>query len=80
MIKVFVYGTLRKGEANAQLLKGATCIAEQCWTDGDLYDTGYGYPAMKQTPNSRLFGELYTVTEEDLKRLDQLEGYTARWY
>ena len=77
MIKVFVYGTLRKGEANAQLLKGATCIAEQCWTDGDLYDTGYGYPAMKQTPNSRLFGELYTVTEEDLKRLDQLEGYTA---
>jgi gamma-glutamylcyclotransferase (GGCT)/AIG2-like uncharacterized protein YtfP/cation transport regulator ChaC len=76
MMKVFVYGTLRKGEANAHLLKDATCIAEQCWTDGELYDTGYGYPAVKQTPHSRLFGELYTVTEEDLKRLDVLEGYT----
>ncbi|WP_209121148.1 gamma-glutamylcyclotransferase [Alkalihalobacillus sp. BA299] len=77
MIKVFVYGTLRKGEANDKLLKSATCIAEQCWTNGLLYDTGYGYPAMKQTQFSRLYGELYALTEADLKRLDQLEGYTA---
>ncbi|WP_218970532.1 gamma-glutamylcyclotransferase [Alkalihalobacterium alkalinitrilicum] len=76
MINVFVYGTLRKGEANAKLLKSATCIAEQCWTNGLLYDTGYGYPAMKQAPFSRVFGELYALSEADLTRLDQLEGYT----
>ncbi|OLO26768.1 hypothetical protein BTR23_22035 [Alkalihalophilus pseudofirmus] len=77
MINVFVYGTLRKGEANANLLKRAACIAEQCWTNGLLYDTGYGYPAMKQEPFSRIYGELYTLSEDDLKRLDQLEGYTS---
>nr|WP_263327194.1 gamma-glutamylcyclotransferase family protein [Neobacillus sp. Marseille-Q6967] len=75
MINVFVYGTLRKGEPNAHLLKSATCIAEQCWTNGVVYDTGYGYPAIKPTPSSRIYGELYSVTEEELGRLDQLEGY-----
>jgi len=75
MIKVFVYGTLRKGEANAHLLIGAKRIAEQCWTKGSLYDTGYGYPAMKPLPASQIYGELYTVTMVELKRLDQLEGY-----
>jgi gamma-glutamylcyclotransferase (GGCT)/AIG2-like uncharacterized protein YtfP/cation transport regulator ChaC len=73
--KVFVYGTLRKGERNAGLLKNAHCIAEQCWTDGEMYDTGYGYPAIKKSLGSRVYGELYTVTEDELQRLDQLEGY-----
>ncbi|MDQ0976517.1 gamma-glutamylcyclotransferase (GGCT)/AIG2-like uncharacterized protein YtfP [Neobacillus niacini] len=77
MIKIFVYGTLRKGEVNAHLLKGATCIAEQCWTNGLLYDTGCGFPAMKQSQTSRIYGELYSVSASTLKRLDQLEGYTV---
>jgi gamma-glutamylcyclotransferase (GGCT)/AIG2-like uncharacterized protein YtfP len=77
MINVFVYGTLRRGERNAHLLKYATCIAEQCWTTGLLFDSGYGYPAMKQTTSSRVYGELYAISEDDLKRLDQLEGYTS---
>ncbi|RSK27625.1 gamma-glutamylcyclotransferase [Bacillus sp. HMF5848] len=75
MMKVFVYGTLRKGEGNARLLDGATCLAEQCWTDGALFDTGYGYPAMKQSQLDRVYGELYAVSDADLKRLDHLEGY-----
>jgi gamma-glutamylcyclotransferase (GGCT)/AIG2-like uncharacterized protein YtfP len=75
MINIFVYGTLRKREPNAQLLNSATCIAEQCWTNGLLYDTGYGYPAMTQATSLRIYGELYSVKEEVLVRLDQLEGY-----
>lgn len=75
MIKVFVYGTLRKGEANHPLLNDATCIAEQCWTNGVLYDTGYGYPAIKQSSSSRVYGELYLVPKKNVARLDQLEGY-----
>ena len=76
MNKVFVYGTLRKGEANDRLLENAACIAEQCWTNGILYDTGFGYPAVKQAQISQIFGELYTVTDSELMRLDQLEGYS----
>lgn len=76
MVNVFVYGTLRKGEANAGLLKNAVCLAEQAWTEGVLYDTGFGYPAMKQAATERVYGELYKVTEDELKRLDQLEGYS----
>lgn len=75
-MKVFVYGTLRKGEENAGLLCDAPCIAEQCRTNGFLYDTGYGYPAMKTSQNSRVYGELYEVTESQLGSLDVLEGYT----
>jgi gamma-glutamylcyclotransferase (GGCT)/AIG2-like uncharacterized protein YtfP len=76
MMKVFVYGTLRRGEANHSLLEKATCIAEQCWTSGLLYDTSFGYPAMKPTQSLRVYGELYAVSEYELARLDQLEGYT----
>ena len=70
MVNVFVYGTLRKGEVNARLLKNAACKAEQCWTNGSLFDTDYGYPAMTQSPSSRVYGELYSVTAEELERLD----------
>lgn len=75
MIKVFVYGTLRKGEGNHRLLAEATCLAEQCWTEGQLYDTGFGYPAMKISSSTYVYGELYSITESELNRLEQLEGY-----
>ncbi|WP_316571419.1 gamma-glutamylcyclotransferase [Neobacillus sp. YIM B06451] len=75
MVKVFVYGTLRKGESNHHLLKNAVRIAEQCWTNGALFDTGYGYPALGLDPQAKVFGELYEVTAEELFRLDRLEGY-----
>lgn len=75
MIMVFVYGTLRKGEVNHRFLENKACIAEQSWTTGLLYDTGCGYPAMKRSPHSRIYGELYSITVDDLKRLDQLEDY-----
>lgn len=71
---VFVYGTLRKHEANHHFLKEARCISQQCWTHGILYDTGNGYPAMV-SGGQRVYGELYEVTAEQLKRLDILEGY-----
>ncbi|WP_254842752.1 gamma-glutamylcyclotransferase [Bacillus sp. MRMR6] len=76
MIKVFVYGTLRKGEVNHHLLRQAACMAEQAWALGTLYDTGYGYPAMKGEANSNVYGELYEVAEKELARLDILEDYT----
>lgn len=76
MHNVFVYGTLLKGERNDFLLKNATCIAEHCTTLGELYDTGYGYPAIKLSNEARVYGELYQVSDDELIELDRLEGYT----
>jgi gamma-glutamylcyclotransferase (GGCT)/AIG2-like uncharacterized protein YtfP len=74
-IHVFVYGTLRKHERNAFLLEGATCVAEQCYTWGELYDTGNGFPAMVLSDIEKTYGELYAVSVEQLQQLDWLEGY-----
>jgi gamma-glutamylcyclotransferase (GGCT)/AIG2-like uncharacterized protein YtfP len=75
---VFVYGTLRKGESNAHFLDNAKCVDENCTIEGQLYDTGYGYPALFMEKGAfPVKGELYKVTSEQLKRLDRLEGYEA---
>ncbi|MBS4219621.1 gamma-glutamylcyclotransferase [Bacillus sp. FJAT-49711] len=73
---VFVYGTLRRHERNHHLLNGATSIAEQAWTNGILFNTNRGYPTLKNTNDiDVVYGELYEVSESQLARLDELEGY-----
>ena len=74
-ILVFVYGTLRKYERNYHFLIGSTCVAQQAWTNGLLFDTGHGYPAVKQSITGKVYGELYLINEHQLKKLDRLEGY-----
>lgn len=74
-ILVFVYGTLRRHEANHHLLHGSQCIAEQSWTKGLLYDTGKGYPALKESEEGTVYGELYLVDERVLGIIDDLEDY-----
>ena len=75
MHKVFVYGTLRKGGSNEHFLKGATCTSDQCWTYGELHDTGLGYPAIKQHSSLKVYGEIYEITDEELALVDELEDY-----
>lgn len=75
MYKVFVYGTLRKGGSNEHYLNGASCISDRCWTYGELHDTGFGYPAIKQHPSFKVFGEIYEIDDEQLKLVDELEDY-----
>jgi gamma-glutamylcyclotransferase (GGCT)/AIG2-like uncharacterized protein YtfP len=74
---VFVYGTLRRHERNHYLLKDAELVAEQAWTEGRLFDTGFGYPAVQESLHHVVYGELYLVSEEQLRRLDELEGYSV---
>ncbi|MEY8348076.1 gamma-glutamylcyclotransferase family protein [Bacillus cereus] len=74
---VFVYGTLRKQQENAHYLHGATSIAEEAWTYGKLFDTNEGYPAMICTKEDKVYGEMYEVDDEILKKLDELEEYTG---
>jgi gamma-glutamylcyclotransferase (GGCT)/AIG2-like uncharacterized protein YtfP len=73
---VFVYGTLRKGEKYAYYLHHADCIEPNCSVKGQLYDTGWGYPALlEEMGKIPVKGELYKVTSEQLKELDKLEDY-----
>ncbi|MEI4620275.1 gamma-glutamylcyclotransferase [Bacillus pfraonensis] len=73
---VFVYGTLRKQQANAHYLHEATCIAEEAWTYGRLFDTNEGYPAMILSKGEKVYGEVYEVSDMVLEKLDELEEYT----
>ncbi|WP_246943281.1 gamma-glutamylcyclotransferase family protein [Bacillus pinisoli] len=72
---VFVYGTLCNGESNHHLLKNSRCLLKSCWTHGQLFDSGLGYPAIKKCETNIVLGELYTVTDEVLKQLDKLEDF-----
>lgn len=74
-LPVFVYGTLRRNEENYHLLLGAQCIAQQSWTKGILYDTGEGFPALKESKQGKVYGELYIVDDPLLQQLDLLEDY-----
>lgn len=76
-ILIFVYGTLRRNEENYYLLQNEQCIAQQCWTNGLLYDTSEGYPALKGTTKGKVYGELYLVDKEKLQELDRLEDYNG---
>ena len=66
---VFVYGTLRRGERNHYLLKNAKLLYEQAWTFGQLFDTPYHFPVLYESPNNKIYGELYEITEDELKLL-----------
>jgi gamma-glutamylcyclotransferase (GGCT)/AIG2-like uncharacterized protein YtfP len=72
---LFVYGTLRRHENNHHFLEGARCLAEQAWVNGELYDTGYGYPTLELIENGKVYGELYEVSKSLLPHLDSLEDY-----
>lgn len=77
--KVFVYGTLRAGEANARLLVGAK-LDRLARTEAafDLADMG-PYPAMVRGGSTAVRGEVYVVDEATLRALDRLEGH-PRFY
>jgi gamma-glutamylcyclotransferase (GGCT)/AIG2-like uncharacterized protein YtfP len=72
---VFVYGTLKAGERNHHLLENATCLSKDAWIYGRLFDTGHGYPCICVDATTKVYGELYKVSDEQLKQLDILEGY-----
>jgi gamma-glutamylcyclotransferase (GGCT)/AIG2-like uncharacterized protein YtfP len=72
---VFVYGTLRKHEKYHHIIEGSKLVAEQAWTNGILYDTGNGYPALVSEGEQLVYGEVYSVNQNILQKLNELEGY-----
>lgn len=71
--KVFVYGTLKSGFWNHCLLKGCEFLGGAV-TVPTYKMIENGFPIIMPDPEGKLLaGEIYTVDEETLARLDQLE-------
>lgn len=72
-VKLFVYGTLRKGQPAHHLLGGAELVArartEACFR---LIDMG-GYPALVRDGDCAVAGEIYEIDPELLPELDRYE-------
>ena len=76
LLQVFVYGTLKPGEAYYEYYCGNKVVdAKKAWVRGELYALPQGYPAITQG-NNLVYGYLLSfATNEVLSRLDQLEDY-----
>ena len=77
---VFVYGTLRRGDARAMSIRfpKAKFIAD-AKVSGSLYDLG-AYPGLLlNESNSLVVGEVYEVDDELLNQLDDFEASSNYW-
>jgi gamma-glutamylcyclotransferase (GGCT)/AIG2-like uncharacterized protein YtfP len=82
MIRLFVYGTLRKNGTNHWRLAGFKCLAEKLWLPGyELYDNFlYPYAVASRAPGAGILGEVYAIDEPTLAQLDRLEGLAEGHY
>ena len=71
---LFVYGTLLKSQANYdKYLSEGQYLGEAELPDFALFDLTT-CPAILPRKSASVRGELYSVTEDDLRKIDQLEG------
>jgi gamma-glutamylcyclotransferase (GGCT)/AIG2-like uncharacterized protein YtfP len=75
-VRVFVYGTLKPGEANFEpYCGGKVREVTPAYTQGHLYALPLGYPAMT-TGDTQVRGALLTFDDESvLSDIDDLEDY-----
>lgn len=73
VIKVFVYGTLKRGEGNHRLLAQGCLFIGDDTIKAKLFDLGH-FPAIQQGTDV-VQGEVYMVGPNTLRRLDALEGH-----
>jgi gamma-glutamylcyclotransferase (GGCT)/AIG2-like uncharacterized protein YtfP len=73
--RVFVYGTLLRGEGNHGLLAGAEFLGEHRTEPRfSLLQLG-AYPGLISRGGTAVRGEVYRVNDAGLRRLDRLEDY-----
>lgn len=75
-ILIAVYGSLLSGMGNHRLLETSKLLGIfQTKPEFRLYSLG-GFPGLKTNGNTSVTMEVYEVTEEVARRVDNLEGYT----
>lgn len=71
--RVFVYGTLMKGEHHHEAISQARFLGlAETKPEYELVQIDY-YPAMLPGGASKIIGEIYEVDDATLKKLDELE-------
>ena len=73
-MKVFVYGSLKKGFYNNVVLGDSEFVAVDIVSGYSLISLG-AFPMAIPDPNGQVIGEVYYVTPETLEKLDRLEGF-----
>lgn len=72
---VFVYGTLKQGYGNNRLLQNADFIGDAVTVEKYRMLHG-GFPiVLDDQQKFQIHGELYRVTDHQLRNCDSLEGY-----
>lgn len=73
-MKVFVYGTLKKGFGNHRLLSEFPLEKEGILEDHIIYDAGF--PVAVPNEGTKVVGEVYDIGDcvQTLQNLDYLEG------
>lgn len=74
MIRVFVYGTLKKGYGNHHVLGANPSFLGEGKVMGMQVYHGPGFP-YAYTGAGCVIGEVYEIGDHDARRVDQLEGY-----
>jgi gamma-glutamylcyclotransferase (GGCT)/AIG2-like uncharacterized protein YtfP len=72
MVRIFVYGTLRKGECRHYLLEDSQFIGYAKAKGFLLYNIG-AFPGMVEG-SGEVVGEVYEIHESLLEKLDWVEG------
>ncbi|MBL4834575.1 MAG: gamma-glutamylcyclotransferase [Pseudomonas sp.] len=72
--RVAVYGTLKRGMSNHDLLQASSFLGEDTLTNVTLYDLGL-FPAAKFEASHGITVELFEIDDATLTCLDRLEGY-----
>lgn len=79
-IKLFVYGTLMRGETNHHFMGDALFLSLECTkAQFSLYHLGH-YPAMVEMGKQSIQGELFLVEIDQLFVIDQLEECPEYYY
>ncbi len=81
-MRLFLYGTLKRGGSNHGFMRGQRFISEAATAPGyRLYDLG-GYPGMVAADKDGLSiqGEIWEVDTDALARLDDLEDLDGGEY
>lgn len=76
MIRVFVYGTLKKGHGNNAALKNSQFLG-RATIEGNLTLISMGwYPGLVRAGERQtIYGEVYAIDEDTLHTLDLIEGH-----
>lgn len=73
-MKLFVYGTLKRGYGNHRLMYGAEYLGNGFIKDFVVHDFGR-CPGIRPSEGGVVHGELFEVPDDILPRLDRLEGH-----